>query len=213
MLRMGYSSEDLARDLNAKRFAGPLDSSSEAQIRQLNASPKLLDDLKSGRFDATTDQLTQAQEKIAATNAAAEDPARQQQIALQKGNNQKSTAPSGIDASQLGQERPQAVPKIIELKFYEILDLRDFDGPNIRLVVEAIDMDGVIINLSDYDHMNLVGYGSYESVSIKSKPTVTRKKVAKENNSLLYKSRGFRVIYIEAMDTRQGHVKIGIVSD
>ncbi len=163
MLRAGYSSETILNDLAARHFAGPLDSNAEAEMRQLNASPKLLDELKGGQLDATTDELTQAQEKIAAANAAEEQLAREKWIALQNGDLGKSTssqgigAQSGVGAAQRGQERAQAAPKIVELKVGQSLDLREFDGPNIRVVFTALEMDGVIITLQDYDHMLVVG--------------------------------------------------------
>jgi hypothetical protein len=70
MLKMGYSSESIMHDLNAKHFAGPLDPSSEAQIRQLNASPALLDALKSGNYAASEQELAQARKRIADEKAA-----------------------------------------------------------------------------------------------------------------------------------------------
>ena len=72
MLRMGYSTEDVVRDLEAKHFVGPLDANSEAQIRNLNGSSKLLDTLKSGQLNATKEEVAQAEQKSAATSAEAE---------------------------------------------------------------------------------------------------------------------------------------------
>src|SRR5438552_8581235 len=137
MLRMGYSTEDILRDLNAKHFAGPLDSNSEAQIRQLSGSSNLLDVLKSGQFDATADQLTQAQQKIAVANAASEELAQQQRIALQNSDRGKSASTQ----VQRWKERPQAEPKIIDLQIGQMLDLREFDGPNMRVGILAVDTD------------------------------------------------------------------------
>jgi hypothetical protein len=104
MLRMGYSTENIVRDLNSKHFVGPLDPSSEAQIRQLNASPKLLDDLKSGRFDATTDQKTQAQQKIEAVNAEgariqSETAALAAYLAQHRSGATVIASPTGVDES------------------------------------------------------------------------------------------------------------------
>jgi hypothetical protein len=221
MLRMGYSSEDIMHDLSAKHFAGPLDSSSEAQIRQLNCSPKLLDGLKSGQFDATTDQLTQAQQKITAVNAAAEKSIEQQRIALHADEAVKSpstegtAAQNGTSSAKRDQERPHAPPKIIDLQIGKILDLRDFDGPNMRLIVNAVEMDDVIITLLDYDHMVVVGGGDGSGylTRILSEPTTTHKRVTKEDNSLLYKWGQSKLVYIDAMDTALNHVKVGIVSE
>jgi len=209
------------RDLSAKHFVGPLDPNSEAQIRQLNASPKLLDDLKSGQFDATTDQLTKAQQKIAAVNAAAEKSTEQQRIALHADEAVKSAptegtaAQDGTSIAKRGQERPHTPPKIIDLQIGKMLDLREFDGPNVRLIVNAVEMDDVIITLLDYDHMRVVGSGDGSGyiTGISSEPTATRKRVEKEDNSLLYKWGRTKLVYIDAMDTALNHVKVGIVSE
>src|SRR4029078_4928047 len=72
MLRMGYSTEDVVRELEAKHFVGPLDANSEAEIRDLNGSSNLLDTLKSGRLNATKEEVAQAEQKNAATSAEAE---------------------------------------------------------------------------------------------------------------------------------------------
>src|SRR5947208_2906427 len=63
MLRMGYSTEDVERELEAKHFVCPLDANSEGEIRDLNGSSQLLDTLKSGRLNATKDEVAQAEQK------------------------------------------------------------------------------------------------------------------------------------------------------
>ena len=75
MLKLGYSTETILRDLNARHFGGPLDPSCEAQLRQLNASPALLDALKSGNNAASEEELAQARQKIAHLEVAAEQKA------------------------------------------------------------------------------------------------------------------------------------------
>ena len=221
MLRMGYSSEDIMRDLNAKHFAGPLDSSSEAQIRQLNASPKLLDDLKSGQFDATADQVTQAQQKIAAVNAAAEEFTAQKRTALQAGEAVKSIPIEGIAAqhrtgiANRGQERTRVAdsPQIIDLEFGQPLDLRQFNGPNMQLIVTGLDLSDVLVTLLDYDRMQFGGSGDFWSgYHASSGPTRTRIRVKKENDALIYSWGRTKLVYIDAMDKGLNHVKVGIVS-
>jgi len=210
MLRMGYSSEDIMRDLSKKHFVSPLDSDAEAAMRKLNASPQLLDGLKSGQFNATTDELVQAQQKIAAANAAREEVASQHQIAL-------PDAAGRISKAQRRQERARsASPRIIDLQIGQTLDLREFDGPNMRLIVNAVEMDDVIITLLDYDHMHVVGtrdgYGYYLT-GVSSQPELTRKRVAKEDNSLLHRWGRTKLVYLDVMDVSQNHVKVGIVSE
>jgi hypothetical protein len=78
MLRMGYSSEIILRDLNAKRFAGPLDPSSEAELRRLNASPALLDALKSGNYAASEEESAQARKGMRDAEVTAQKAADQE---------------------------------------------------------------------------------------------------------------------------------------
>jgi tetratricopeptide (TPR) repeat protein len=56
MLRSGYKSETILRDLSARHFAGTLDPAAEQQLRDANASPALIDALKSGNNDAVSEE-------------------------------------------------------------------------------------------------------------------------------------------------------------
>src|SRR4029077_14414704 len=94
MLRMGYSTEDVVRDLEAKHFVGPLDANSEAQIRNLNGSSKLLDTLKSGRLNATKEEVAQAERKSAPTSAEAEALAQEQRPSQSGGVGRHRPGPS-----------------------------------------------------------------------------------------------------------------------
>jgi hypothetical protein len=84
MVKMGYSSQSIMRDLNAKHFLGPLDPSCEAQLRQLNASPALLDALKSGNNAASEEELAQARKRIADAQVASSNPTADQRAIDQK---------------------------------------------------------------------------------------------------------------------------------
>src|SRR6185312_3810770 len=94
MLRMGYSTEDVVRELEAKHFVGPLDTNSEAQIRNLNGSAKLLDTLKSGQLNATKEEVAQAEQKSAATSAEAEASAQPQPTSQSGGVAKQRSGPS-----------------------------------------------------------------------------------------------------------------------
>ena len=48
MLRCGYSSETVLRILSNRHFAGDLNPATEKQLTDVNASPALIDALKSG---------------------------------------------------------------------------------------------------------------------------------------------------------------------
>jgi hypothetical protein len=150
MLRMGYSTEDVVRDLEAKHFVGPLDASSEAEIRDLNGSSQLLDTLKSGRVNATKEEVAQAEQKSAATSAEAEG---QQQSTTQSarvekdrfGPNQNRKAKAHADKSQT-----------VDLEIGQPLNLREFNGPNVRLIVNGIEMSEIVITIVHPRRMGIV---------------------------------------------------------
>ena len=59
MLRSGYSSETVLRILSDRHFAGNLNPAAEKELTNVNASPALLDALKSGKNAATEKELGQ----------------------------------------------------------------------------------------------------------------------------------------------------------
>src|ERR1700730_12995443 len=50
MLRSGYSSEAVEREVAARHFTGTLDATAEKNLAQAGASPALVNALKSGAF-------------------------------------------------------------------------------------------------------------------------------------------------------------------
>lgn len=228
MLRSGYSSETILNDLATRHFSGTLDANSESELIKANASPILIQALKTGKLAASTDELVNAQQRtqanqvaaqrfaqqqraVAAEEArAAEQIARQQRIGLQNGN-------AGNSTPRWPQERPQAAMKVIDLQIGQTLDLRDF-GANRQVIVNGVDIDGVLITLLDFDRMQVVGGGYIDgeyggSVSYHSEPTLSRKKVPKGDRSVIYEWGRTKLVYLDVMDVSQNHIKLGIVSE
>jgi len=211
MVRLGYSTEIILHDLNTKHFAGPLDPSSEAELRKLNASPELLDALKNGQFNATADQLAQAQQKIAAVKTRAEEFTEQQRVTPQAYETGKSiptgeiSAQDRVSTAKQGQEPPHAVngAQIIDLEIGRPLDLRQFSGPNVSVVINGVEISELTITFRDYDRM--IGWDH--------QPKVTHSRVKKEDKSLIYSWGRTKLLYLDVMDTAQNHVKLGIVSE
>jgi hypothetical protein len=77
MLRSGYSSETILRDLSVRHFAGTFDPATEEQLRQSNASSALIDALKSGNNAASEEELAKAHKRIADAEIAAKELAEQ----------------------------------------------------------------------------------------------------------------------------------------
>ena len=66
MLRSGYSSEAILRELSTRHFAGDLDSAAEQQLVRAGANQSLITALQSGAYAAPSSEIAAAQEKLAA---------------------------------------------------------------------------------------------------------------------------------------------------
>lgn len=210
MLRMGYSPQDIVRDLEAKHFVGPLDANSEAQIRELDGSSKLLDSLKSGQFDATKDEVAQAEQKSAAASAEAKAEAQQQ-----------ATSPDQrIEKHPLARnQNRKANPfankaRTVDLEIGQPLNLREFNGPNVQVIVNGIEMSEIVVTLVHPRRMRIVeGRNVVSSNDFSAAPGQTSIRIKKENNSLVYQWGRTKVVYLDAMDTPPNHVRLGVISE
>jgi hypothetical protein len=210
MLRMGYSSEDIVRDLEAKHFVGPVDANSEAQIRGLNGTSKLLDTLKSGQFDATKEEVAQAEQKSAAASAEAEAPAQPQPALQSEGDGKHRPGPN-----QNRRAKPYpAQTRTIDLEIGQPLNLREFNGPNVRLIVNGIEMSEIVMTLVHPRRMGIVeGRNVSSGYDLSAAPGQTSIRVKKENDSLVYQSGRIRVMYVDAIDTPPNHVRLSVISE
>lgn len=210
MLRMGYSSDEIVRDLSIKHFVGPLDADSETQIRDLNGSETLLHALKTGQFDATEDQLARAEQQSAAAKAVAEDVTPQERTLPSAKIGRRRPANIQVEKAQpqTGRER------IVDLEIGQPLDLRQFNGPNVRVVVDGTDASDVMITLFHPRRLRAVRGGNIASEDeLSAAPGQTAIKVKKQNNSLVYRWGRTNLVYVDSMDAAQNHVKLAIVSE
>jgi hypothetical protein len=209
MLRMGYSTEDIVRDLEAKHFVGPLDANSEAEIRDLGGTSKLLDTLKSGRLNATKEEVAQAEQKTAATNAEAEVSAQPQPKSQSEGVGKGRSGSSQNRKAKLHMDKSQTV----DLEIGQPLNLRDFNGPNVRLIVNGIEMSEIVITLVHPRRMGIVeGRNVSSGYELSAAPGQTSIRIKKENNSLVYQWGRSKVVYLDEIDTPQNHVRLGVIS-
>jgi nucleoredoxin len=65
MLRSGYSSEAVMRELSARHFADSFDSTVEKQLVQSGADQSLIDALRSGTYKLSSSEMAAAKEKLA----------------------------------------------------------------------------------------------------------------------------------------------------
>lgn len=203
MLRMGYSAEDIVHDLEARHFIGSVDPNSEAQIRELGTS-KLLDSLKSGQFNATKEEVAQAEQKIAEAEA-------QQQTASQSASDGKHR--SGPNQDQ--RTKPYAdKTRTVDLEIGQPLNLREFNGPNVQVIVNGIEMSEIVITLVHPRRMQIVeGRNVSSGYDLSAAPGQTSIRIKKENDSLVYQSGRIRVVYFDAIDTPANHVRLGVISE
>ena len=66
MLRSGYSSDAVARELAARHFIGTLDAAGEKNLVQAGASPALISGLKSGTFAVPASEVAAVQAELTA---------------------------------------------------------------------------------------------------------------------------------------------------
>jgi len=71
MLRSGYSSEAVIRELSTRHFADTFDSAVEKQLRQAGANTALLEALRSGAYQLSEAEITEANKKLAAPRESA----------------------------------------------------------------------------------------------------------------------------------------------
>jgi nucleoredoxin len=69
MLRSGYSSETVQRELSVRRFADSCDAGAEKALRDAGAAPALIDAIKNGSYTSSPADTKAAQDELAAQAA------------------------------------------------------------------------------------------------------------------------------------------------
>jgi len=103
MLRSGFTSETILRDLSDRQFADKVDPTTEKELTEANASPALIDALKSGKNAASAEEVARARQRIAEGKAAAQKFVQQQKIealAEQKAVREKEQAAAQAEAER-----------------------------------------------------------------------------------------------------------------
>ncbi len=68
MLRSGYSSDDVARELSSRKFLGTIDPAAENILSQNGAKPDLIAALRGGSFTLSAEEAAMAQKDLEAKN-------------------------------------------------------------------------------------------------------------------------------------------------
>jgi thioredoxin family protein len=90
MLRSGYSSETIVREISQRHFAGPLDSLTENQLIQAGATQALMDALRANTYQASSAELAALQQKLAKQ----EESAVESETQLKRAENVKDDSAS-----------------------------------------------------------------------------------------------------------------------
>jgi len=105
MLRSGYSSDAVERELATHHFLGTLDATSEKNLTQAGASPALINALKAGAFAVPATEVAAVQAEMAAKakrKAAQQEEARKFDTLYQARLAQTRTAPQPNSAGSPG---------------------------------------------------------------------------------------------------------------
>jgi nucleoredoxin len=103
MLRSGYDSDAVEREVSARYFIGALDATAEKNLVQAGATPALISSLKSGLFSLPASKVAEVQAELAAKEqrrAAQMEESRKFNSLYQAELAQKRSAPSSTAASQ-----------------------------------------------------------------------------------------------------------------
>jgi nucleoredoxin len=106
MLRSGYSSEAVLRELSARKFADSLDPTMEKQLVQAGATAKLIGELRSGAYQLPASEIDAAKAKLAALEergAKAAAPSKQADSAKPETLGQSNASDSGHPADAVYQ--------------------------------------------------------------------------------------------------------------
>ena len=105
MLRGGFSSDAVQRELATRHFIGTLDAAGEKSLTQAGASPALISGLKSGVFAVPANEMAAVQAELAAKEqrkAAQLEESRKLNTLYQARLLEKRTAPSATAGDQPG---------------------------------------------------------------------------------------------------------------
>jgi nucleoredoxin len=98
MLRSGYSSEAVVRELSHRRFADPFDSQMESDLKKTGASAALLDVLRAGTYQVSPQEAAAlAEKRIAQEEAAQPESTRDPRAPSKSHTSAKTTAAAPIN--------------------------------------------------------------------------------------------------------------------
>jgi nucleoredoxin len=107
MLRSGYSSEAVMRELEVRHFADACDEATKKLLTQSGANPALINALSTGKYAVPPEEIARAQQDLAAENkrrAAAAEESRKFDTLYQRQLAQKRAAapsPQGVSSNAL----------------------------------------------------------------------------------------------------------------
>lgn len=126
MLRSGYSSEAVLRELSTRHFAGDLDSAAEQQLVRAGANQSLITALQSGAYAAPSSEIAALQEKLVAR----EKPSAP---AAPPPNKLKTSPPAAVTAPNPAPRPPDTIYRLLEHDLVSLQrgEVKPFDDKSI----------------------------------------------------------------------------------
>src|SRR5205807_1031185 len=93
MLRSGYSSDAVLRELATRHYGDAFDSGTATRLTKAGATPALLDALRNGSFQASAEEISAAEQKIAAQEEAVREA--QERFSAPPGRREDTTGTAG----------------------------------------------------------------------------------------------------------------------
>jgi hypothetical protein len=102
----------------------------------------------------------------------------------------------------------------VDLEIGQPLNLREFNGPNVRVIVNGIEMSEIVITLVHPRRMGIVeGRNVSSGYDLSAAPGQTSIRIKRENNSLVYQGGRIKVVYLDEIDAPQNHVRLAVISE
>jgi Thioredoxin-like len=132
MLRSGYSSDAVLRELATRHFADTFDSSVEEQLKRAGANESLLNALRTGSYAATATEISAAKEKAIATPKPT--PSAERVVQSQPGPPQKPKFSESAGAPPPAPAPPNAIYEVLKgnLVHLERGELRKLDDELVK---------------------------------------------------------------------------------
>ena len=101
----------------------------------------------------------------------------------------------------------------MDLEIGQPLNLREFNGPNVRLIVNGIEMSEIVITVVHPRQMRIDGRNVSSGTTFSAAPGQTQYQNQEGEQQPGLPMGRTKVVYLDAIDTPQNHVRLGVISE